>query len=167
MPVLFDSRRILFLISIGCWVFLTLITSCVPKNSADNSASLEGTWKFLYSESHFPDTTLRYDSTDINSIYLIGTEHFSFISIDPDTEELMFAGSGEYELDDQGNYIEKIELHTSSHVQKTSISFDSKLEGDIWIHEGIMPIREEDSLLFQLAKGTSQYRLVEVRRRIP
>ena len=93
--------------------------------------------------------------------------HFSFISVNPETDELVSAGSGEYELDELGNYIEKTDLHSNKHIQNTSISFESKLEGDIWIHDGILPLREEDGPLFELGKGTSQYRLIEVRRRIP
>lgn len=152
-------------------LFLPLL-SCVDSNDSNanlqlsNENPLIGAWKFIYSESIYADTTIVSDSTDINSIYLINKDHFSFTSSSIDSNELLYAGYGRYNLDNNGEYIEYVEFHSTPKTIGLSVKFNSKIEGDIWVHEGSIPIDESNTWQLSINQGNDQYILKEYRRRL-
>lgn len=127
--------------------------------------SLIGEWKLLYAKIIFPDTTFVIDSSMYHSIYVVGDRYFNFFYSTPDKKLLTAAGMGTYLLEGS-KYIENVQFHSTSYISGTSVIFDSKVEGDIWTHEGYLPVREEDEPFSLYAKGKPTFQLIEVRRRI-
>lgn len=134
------------------------------QHSANNP--LIGAWEFLYSESIYADTTYILDSTDFRSVYLINKDHFSFTTSSVDSNKLLYAGYGRYSLDENGEYIEHVEFHSSPEVIGLAVKFKSTIEGDLWIHEGIIPLDESNVWQLSINQGKDQYILREYRRRL-
>lgn len=126
---------------------------------------LKGSWELVSNDFIFPDTTIHVDTSQLYSIYTIGEKYFSFITTGPDRSQLLGAGYGRYSS--QGNiFIEHVEYHTNPFIVGTSVIFDSRIEGDLWIHDGYLPVRKEDPYLMRFAQGKPTFRFIEVRRRV-
>ncbi len=141
-------------------------------NSIDQSSdvgdhSLIGTWKFMYSKSVYANSTITVDSTEVSSVYIINKKRFTFISSQGAKGDLLYAGYGRYSLNNGGKeFIEHIEYHSTPEAIGRSVKFKSKVEGDIWTHEGYIPIHKNNKSQLEMNDGKDQYQIIEVRRRI-
>ncbi len=157
-------NQVLFILT--ATIFIAGINSCdlINRHRSTENTSLLGSWELEKVTLTFPDTVIIWDTTQFRSIYFIQKKHFNFLYTDPAGEELIYAGYGRYSHENS-IYIEHIEFHSISKIVGTSVIFNSKVEGNKWVHEGYIPVREEDVDFYRLAQGETSIHIREIRRR--
>lgn len=107
--------------------------------SAQECNDLEGAWLMIYTEYSSADTTYEYTEFESDRIKVLGGNHFTFgfqgYQGDPD---FAYAGGGRYEYT-ANEYTETIHYHSAAGNVGSTITFDCRVDGDRWCHEGILP----------------------------
>ena len=118
------------------WYLFVLALLLLPVTLAHGQRPanvLEGTWEMITQKQIYPDTTVVRAVE--RSIKILNSTHFSFGRQIADGEDI-YGGGGRYTLVGDTVYTEYIEYHSSAPLVGTDISFECKVEGDIWYHRG-------------------------------
>lgn len=118
----------------------TQLSSCRNKISG-NENPIMGTWELIASSSTVGDSVVSTFSSDVRTIKIINSTHFSFLSHDlkmgKDSSNVTFtAGGGRYELNDSV-YTEQLEYCNYREWENNTFTFTVAIHGDTLVQKGV------------------------------
>lgn len=99
------------------------------------SDALEGTWELVSLKLIYADSTVDRTGEIPPTLKILNSTHFAFGR--QMGEEEVYAGGGRYSFDGD-TYTEHIEFHSASGIVGQSITFDARVEDDLWYHSGLI-----------------------------
>lgn len=137
----------LWLLSLPLLLGFTLLSPDVqPQDAAE--APLRGAWKLTTKDN------VSSNDLGIEMVKILSDGHFMFAFYHAETQQFFSAGGGTYRLE-EGRYTEKIEFHTiDPGLRGRELTFDCKLKGDKWYHQGEINGTELNEVLTRIDDGT-------------
>jgi hypothetical protein len=140
-------------------IITVLLSISLFTYATENQNQLEGTWKKIYGQEIWADTTITYSAIELSGhVKIINKTHFATLNQGSTITPSFFNG-GKYEFT-KDTYTEHVEFWssdtTSTYIGR-SFTFESTIDGDQWTISG--PIEKAGG-------NQPPWKVHEVRRRI-
>lgn len=118
---------------ISILLFVFLFYSAPQVLGQQPSNVFEGTWEIVSQKLVYPDSTVDRTDQVPHTLKILNATHFAFGR--QMGEEEVYAGGGTYTIDGE-TYTEHIEFHSAGALVGQSVTFDARIEDDLWHHSG-------------------------------